>query len=134
MTDVTVSWKPPKKKIPAPVFILLSVAIAGSIFFGYQKRHVPMPEKEVPSQVQVQAQPVGLGSLSFQVIPWGQVMVDNKDSYESPLHRLPLSEGVHHLKVSYGGSKDDFETSVEIRSGVHLVCFSTLKKRSVECH
>ncbi|MBI2083013.1 MAG: serine/threonine protein kinase [Deltaproteobacteria bacterium] len=125
----TVSWRPQRQRKNVPATLILLAGVSGALFFGYQTwRNRSHPEDLLsPSEVKS-------GYLSVQVVPWGKIVIDGRDSYESPLQQLPLPEGTHHLQVSYDPEKKQYSKEVQLVSGGHTVCFTDVKSgRGIEC-
>jgi serine/threonine-protein kinase len=62
------------------------------------------------------AQPAAPGLLQVVVRPWGEVTVDGRVVGQTPLDRMPLSAGVHRVRIRHP-SYEVWERDVTVRSG-----------------
>lgn len=81
----------------------------------------PVPEAAV---IPADKEPGGLGFVSVQVVPWGDVVIDGRGRLESPVRRAPLTVGNHQITVSYGPAGKSYSATVQVAPDRHIACFA----------
>jgi eukaryotic-like serine/threonine-protein kinase len=64
---------------------------------------LPPPAMKGPAAAQAPAGPAAQGIVTFEIAPWGEILVDNKPAgVAPPLAELKLSSGRHTIEIRHG--------------------------------
>jgi serine/threonine protein kinase len=76
----------------------------------------------------IKLQPLGSGSLSVQIRPWGELSVNGKA--QKPGQKLTLLEGKHKIQVKFPPEGKVLNKTITVKPNQNITCYASFGKRS----
>ncbi len=67
--------------------------------------------------------------MSIQAIPWGFVSIDGHGRTETPVQKVSVLEGTHHIEVFYEPENKRLTKVISLKPNQHLLCIANFQKK-----